>query len=635
MRSFLKKTLLFTLLPVVVFLATNANATVEGLRVSTPDTCWYQGTFINLPVSIEWTTWSADPHCTNNEYFVYPGVCDPAPMWPQSGHCRLYGAPSDQNPDELCSFELTMSWNPFKMQAVTVTGAELLEEFHWVDLYFDIDNRRGTITIAGAHSGCPSIDNITDPRELLYIGFLMKGSPGSSTGLQIDNFEYNEVDPCYVYWYNTDYPNRPDARSVGQFDICELLCVGGAINYCSNDIPICGADVTLHYVRDTTVVPPPDIPDTTVQTQCDANCQYDCRGEYLICDIVGGYDYCLSVWKDDEYDNAITAFDASLILRYIVNLLDFDCCQKVAADVSGNCCVKPYDASLILKYLVGEFDYFPKNRADQTNWIFFVECMVDPPGCPADDDCLCPVEEICFTPLDNTELDQDFEAVILGDVSGNWGVSTGGKMVVRDINDLCEVEVVSSNAEQTVYEINADFGEAYGFQFEMSGAEGIQVQIVESGWVHQINQAGDRVLVAAAGATPSREGLPLHIVVDNNANVTLGNLMVNESSVPGSLALKGATLPMRCELSNNYPNPFNPVTHISFSLPTKSEVTLSVFNILGQQVKTLASGAFEAGRHEIVWDGTNEAGEHVTSGIYLYRLEAGDFLETKKMVLLK
>jgi len=316
-------------------------------------------------------------------------------------------------------------------------------------------------------------------------------------------------------------------------------------------------------------------------------------------------------------------------------MLDFDCCQKVAADVSGNCCVKPYDASLILKYLVGEFNYFPKNRADQTNWIFFVDGKVDPPGCPADANCLCPVEEICFSPLDRTELGQDFEAVILGDVSGNWGVSSGGKMAVRDINDLCQVKVISSDAERTVYEISADFGEAYGFQFELNGAEGIQVQSVKAGWIHQVNQAGSRVFVATAGSTPSRDGLPVRIVIDNNGDVTLSNLVVNESSVPGSLALKGTALPMQYELSNNYPNPFNPETHISFSLPTAGEVRLSVYNVLGQQVKTLAAGTFEAGRHEVVWDGTDEAGDHVTSGIYLYRLEAGNFLETKKMMLLK
>jgi len=346
-----------------------------------------------------------------------------------------------------------------------------------------------------------------------------------------------------------------------------------------------------------------------------------------VTDITDNYDYTLCAWKDDdyyEYTKAITAFDASLILRYLVNQLHFNCCQKVAAEVSGNDDISGYDAALILKYLVGEFDYFPKKRADNTNWIFWLEDY----NCP-----LPPDECYDYTPLRRSYDNQDFLARVLGDVSGNWGIP---KMYPVDVSDVCTIEAVEADGNFTVYEITSNFGDAYAFQFELNGIAEVKPVDANSGWYYQVNQSSDRVLVAAAGATPDRERLPVRIVVNNNeTDITIENVVINETRLPGSLALKGTTLPMQFELSNNYPNPFNPVTHISFSLPTKSEVTLSVFNILGQQVKTLASGAFEAGRHEIVWDGTNEAGEHVTSGIYLYRLEAGNFLETKKMVLLK
>lgn len=89
-------------------------------------------------------------------------------------------------------------------------------------------------------------------------------------------------------------------------------------------------------------------------------------------------------------------------------------------------------------------------------------------------------------------------------------------------------------------------------------------------------------------------------------------------------------LPSEFTLSQNYPNPFNPVTEISFSLPMASDVTLEVFNMAGQRVATLAEGRFEAGNYAFMWDGSDAA-----SGIYLYRLKAGEFVETKKMVLLK
>ncbi|NOX89629.1 MAG: T9SS type A sorting domain-containing protein [Calditrichaeota bacterium] len=89
------------------------------------------------------------------------------------------------------------------------------------------------------------------------------------------------------------------------------------------------------------------------------------------------------------------------------------------------------------------------------------------------------------------------------------------------------------------------------------------------------------------------------------------------------------------DLAQNYPNPFNPTTTIEYSLPKTSHVTLTVYNMLGQKVKTLLNGVMEKGSHQVVWNATNEAGAKVSSGIYFYRLE-GDFgVKVKKMVLVK
>ena len=87
---------------------------------------------------------------------------------------------------------------------------------------------------------------------------------------------------------------------------------------------------------------------------------------------------------------------------------------------------------------------------------------------------------------------------------------------------------------------------------------------------------------------------------------------------------------------SNYPNPFNPTTTISFSIPNKSKVDLTVYNIKGQKVKTLANNEFEYGDHSIVWGGDNESGEFVGSGIYLYKLNVnGKIKAVKKCLLLK
>ncbi len=89
-------------------------------------------------------------------------------------------------------------------------------------------------------------------------------------------------------------------------------------------------------------------------------------------------------------------------------------------------------------------------------------------------------------------------------------------------------------------------------------------------------------------------------------------------------------IPQSFTLSQNYPNPFNPTTTIEFSLPQSANVTLKVFNILGQEVATLLNGVQRAGKYTIRFDASRLA-----SGVYLYRLQADNFVETKKLMLLK
>ena len=94
-------------------------------------------------------------------------------------------------------------------------------------------------------------------------------------------------------------------------------------------------------------------------------------------------------------------------------------------------------------------------------------------------------------------------------------------------------------------------------------------------------------------------------------------------------------LPTAFSLSGNYPNPFNPATTIQYALPEEAYVRLVVYNTLGQEVAVLVNGLETAGVQEAVWDGRTQAGAPVPSGAYLYRLEAGGFVQTKSMVLLK
>jgi hypothetical protein len=98
---------------------------------------------------------------------------------------------------------------------------------------------------------------------------------------------------------------------------------------------------------------------------------------------------------------------------------------------------------------------------------------------------------------------------------------------------------------------------------------------------------------------------------------------------------ESAMVPAQFTLHQNSPNPFNPTTEIRFDLASPQRVRLSVFNILGQEIIRLADGEYPAGSHTVTWEGTDEQGHPAASGIYLYRIEAGSFTASRKMVLMK
>ena len=93
--------------------------------------------------------------------------------------------------------------------------------------------------------------------------------------------------------------------------------------------------------------------------------------------------------------------------------------------------------------------------------------------------------------------------------------------------------------------------------------------------------------------------------------------------------------PEKFVLHQNYPNPFNPTTTIKYELYQSSQVKISVYDMLGRFVKTLVNSTQDPGVKTIQWDATNEQGNRVSAGVYIYKLKAGDFMETKEMILLK
>jgi len=110
---------------------------------------------------------------------------------------------------------------------------------------------------------------------------------------------------------------------------------------------------------------------------------------------------------------------------------------------------------------------------------------------------------------------------------------------------------------------------------------------------------------------------------------------ISDTSIVDVIEYSKDVLPKGFVLGQNYPNPFNPFTTIEINLPRRSHVDLAVYNVIGQKVAQLIDGERAAGNFSITWEGLDSHGQPTAAGIYFYRLRAGDFIDTKKMILLK
>ena len=118
--------------------------------------------------------------------------------------------------------------------------------------------------------------------------------------------------------------------------------------------------------------------------------------------------------------------------------------------------------------------------------------------------------------------------------------------------------------------------------------------------------------------------------VDHNGNES------DASEATGiELSVKEEILPEEFALNQNYPNPFNPSTQIRYALAENSNVTITIYNMLGNKVRTLVNERQDAGFRNVLWNATNDNGSLVAAGMYIYTIQAGKFYQAKKMILLK
>ena len=115
--------------------------------------------------------------------------------------------------------------------------------------------------------------------------------------------------------------------------------------------------------------------------------------------------------------------------------------------------------------------------------------------------------------------------------------------------------------------------------------------------------------------------------------ISLDRIKIHTSRNPTTIIV--CPIPNDFSLQQNFPNPFNPSTEIRFDLPEEGQVELSVFNMQGQKVRTLESGNKAPGYHSIIWNGTNDNGSKVSTGMYFYSIQTNKFQAVRKMLFLK
>lgn len=145
---------------------------------------------------------------------------------------------------------------------------------------------------------------------------------------------------------------------------------------------------------------------------------------------------------------------------------------------------------------------------------------------------------------------------------------------------------------------------------------------------------GDQMLIDSIFVPPSGDFLLVRVGNISISPNFAGAVLISFSTDVETIS-DGAALPKTFALDQNYPNPFNPSTKINFDTPKKAHVTLTVYNALGQQVITLVNQELDAGRHSVIWEGNNDSGVKVASGMYFYKLISADFVKSRKMMLVK
>lgn len=329
---------------------------------------------------------------------------------------------------------------------------------------------------------------------------------------------------------------------------------------------------------------------------------------------IGG-NYSIEVlYGDANLDVNVSAFDATTILQDVVGLIELNEVATIAANVSGEGSVSAFDAALVLHYVAGLIDEFPVETASSA-------IAKTGKNVTADD-----FSDINST---NSSKKKKEKATISSVSKASVALS---KATNNGEADMMNIPIELNDADK-VYSISISLK----YDEKLINVEDVRAKLPDS-WVMVYNDDESFVNIAMAGTDPLPSGSLGAIVVEmkdptEKANVT-GEVTINESAA-STIELNVQALPYKYDLSQNYPNPFNPTTTIKYQIPEQAKVSLVVYNQLGQVVKTLVDQEQDAGYYKVRWNGDNNFGSKVASGVYIFRMHTDSFVSVKKMVFLK
>ncbi len=382
--------------------------------------------------------------------------------------------------------------------------------------------------------------------------------------------------------------------------------------------------------------------------QAEYRVQSNSNGDYNLPSVFSGQ-YSSTASKADDISRGLSATDASQVARHALGINPFNCYQKIAADVTGDGYISAMDASRIARCAIGIITNFGSGNP---HWRFVAGQITSCSNWP-------PIqfnESFNYSPLSSNLTNQDFIALRMGDVTGNWQPDAGALAKVENISNS-EIIHLSPGAHAADLHVHLELHQYFDVEgidlsieydpqlLSFQRAELI-ADISSESYNVMINDQKEGEVYIAIYATSENlysgsgiiGNLLFNIISENgfSSSVNIKRFEVNEHAITTRVFEIETTLPTKYALYQNYPNPFNPETTICYDLPKRARVLLSIYNIEGQLVTTLINGDQSAGYQKVMWNANN-----IPSGVYFYKFLAKpmdgseNFMQTNKLILLK